>query len=403
MKTTANREAAMRRVAIVLSSLPAAVAANLISSIDPESKKVLRRTMASLSDVDPLERRRALSAFKGLVQQSPTELAAAPIDEISFPHDPAPGDASFQSHVLKQLRSESQTQSGEAAANLPTPLSFLADVEDDVLVRLLSDEHPQAVALVLASISPAQAARVLPRLESSIQNDALRRIGRLGDVPTEAIEELAGHLRQRVERQNEQQENSTGQRALSAILAAMPKQTQPSEPDSAKQAFEKSPPNITPRPAAAETPIEVHSLRVAPGTHVTADDVQVEQHAPRIKPESERNTATGSDEPILQSTDATHNYLVKLSAKELCQALAQVEMRIALLTLCGLPNPVCDAAMRCLPRAHAKQVRTQMNSLASIQLHDIDQAKATVAAASLKQRRTASDATKRARKTAIAA
>ena len=69
-----DREAALRRVAIVLSSLPSSTTSALLGSIAPESKQALRRTMATLSDVDPLERQRALQAFKGsfVTQTTPT-------------------------------------------------------------------------------------------------------------------------------------------------------------------------------------------------------------------------------------------------------------------------------------------------------------------------------------------
>ena len=65
-----DREAMLRRVAIVLSSLPATVAASLLGEIDADTKLAVRRTMMSLADVDPLEQKRALHAFKISVQKS---------------------------------------------------------------------------------------------------------------------------------------------------------------------------------------------------------------------------------------------------------------------------------------------------------------------------------------------
>ena len=64
-----EREAMLRRVAIVLSNLPAPVAANLLGEIDADTKVAVRRTMRSLTDVDPLEQKRALHAFKVSVQK----------------------------------------------------------------------------------------------------------------------------------------------------------------------------------------------------------------------------------------------------------------------------------------------------------------------------------------------
>jgi flagellar motor switch protein FliG len=54
-----------------------------------------------------------------------------------------------------------------------------------------------------------------------------------------------------------------------------------------------------------------------------------------------------------------------------------------MLTLCGLPVEVSEAALSMLPRAQAKQARARMNSLGSLQLREIDRAKASVAEASM--------------------
>ena len=50
---------------------------------------------------------------------------------------------------------------------------------------------------------------------------------------------------------------------------------------------------------------------------------------------------------------------------------------------CGLPNRVAESALSKLPKAEAKKVRTAMNSLGSLNLRDIDDAKEAVARASV--------------------
>ena len=87
----------------------------------------------------------------------------------------------------------------------------------------------------------------------------------------------------------------------------------------------------------------------------------------------------------LRSNDAIHQQLLSLSPTELCRALGKVETRIAILTLCGLPNEVTEAALAVLPRAQAKKVRVKMNSLGSLHLREIDDAKEKVARAALAQ------------------
>lgn len=388
-----DRESMLRRVAIVLSSLPAPVAAKLLGSVGPESKQDLRRTMTSLADVDPLERRRALQAFKTSVQQQPNNTAAEgtaadPLDEILL--DRGGGDSRSSSPaVLKNPPSD-------AGGATPSPLSFLGDVEDDTLVRLLAVEHPQAVALVLASIAPPQAARVLPRLEPSLRTATLSRIGRLAEIPEAAASEVAQHFRVRLQQQDpaSTHRSSTGKRALDAILAAMPA-TSAAEPATEGQAkavaFDApyaSQAARPVRPSRSMTPVN------GPANHVSAIDSALRLRVAEQTRSVEKNEAlprrqltppavTPPTSPLLESTDAIHQHLARLSPRALCRALGRVETRVAMLALCGLPNSVAEAALAVLPRQQAKTVRANMTTLGSLNLREIDEAKERVARASL--------------------
>ena len=103
-----EREAMLRRVAIVLSSLPAPVAANLLGEIDASTKVAVRRTMMSLADVDPLEQKRALHAFKVSVQKteaSPDKLQTSsdhkPVSSAAD-HRPAAEDRPWRSAARRR-------------------------------------------------------------------------------------------------------------------------------------------------------------------------------------------------------------------------------------------------------------------------------------------------------------
>ncbi|TWU26673.1 Flagellar motor switch protein FliG [Novipirellula galeiformis] len=384
-QTGANREASLRRVAIVLSSLPSSVALGLLNSFDDAMKQSLRRTMTSLADVDPLERQRALQAFKGSLESQQDQATRSHSDDGDEVMLRGRGDTNptLSSAVMKrELGNDPNLES-----NSNTALSFLGDAEDDVLVGVLDGEHPQAVALVLASISPAQAARILPQLDASVQKDALSRIGRLNDVPEEAVQELASHLRNRVQQslrsQRKPGSQSTGQRALNAILAAMPspKQASPTTPHaplatSPAEPFVHSSNARVTSASAGVNRIAEHQAQTESATVHPDRFERSEIHSLRIAPES--TTAESS------STETVHQQLISLAPHDLCQALGQVETRQAMLTLCGLPKHVAEAALRVLPRAYAKQVRHQMSRIQSLELREIDEAKSAVAAVSLK-------------------
>lgn len=419
--TESDREASLRRVAIVLSSLPAPVASKLLGSMDAGSKQLLRRTMATLSDVDPLERQRALVAFKTSFRSPPDQPTPQPShqpaangeDEMAIGNrgaHPNPHRGSrVVSGVAEQITTAPDvlTQANSSTAD-SSPLSFLGDIDDDTLADLLRGEHPQTVALVLASIAPAVAARVIPRLETTLQSDALGRIGRLGEIPDDVVRDLAIHLRERIMRLDSQHKTQAGKRALGAILAAMPATT-----------TENAAPSPTPReiPATVADPIPDPEPEIAPTrSHRAPDDpsetrppeadiepigfaksdlsavdqthrlrlvTQVEAETTAIEPidQSPAEQDFGADESaeMFGSTDAIHQYLMQMPPADLCAALGKVSTRHAILTLCGLPNDVADAVLAELPRAQSKQVRRGMSSIQSLELREIDEAKESVA------------------------
>jgi flagellar motor switch protein FliG len=408
-----NREAMLRRVAIVLSSLPTDVASGLLGSIDPKTKQAVRRTMHSLEDVDPLERRRALRAFRVLLQERPSEnsTGAAQLGQ----DEAVIGDSAAADQPKSRVVSSATGERHDSESD-SSPLAFLGDVDDDTLVGLLAAERAQTIALVLASIAPPQAARVLPRLSPQVQSDALSRIGRLDDVSETAVAEVAEHFRNRVAGHSGTHHRANGRRALNAILAALPSAAADSTATTQGKSVREE--EVTDRPVAqpitaasfpsANIPaIDLtHKLRVAEhtwpaaGSHANQeaqstdvspiDEVHAEQSRidAALRSQDEQGAVEQAGTPVdstasLDSTDAIHQCLLSLSPIDLCRALGRVETRHAMLALCGLPNYVAEAVFEILPRAQAKQVRIKMNSLGSLHLREIDEAKEKVAHASM--------------------
>ncbi len=383
---SAEREAALRRIAIVLSTLPAPVAARLLGDLDAGAKQRVRRTMTSLADVDPLERQRALQAFSGTIRQRQSTPTSGD-DEIVLTsvrrRDLGNHDNSTDSHLSGSpanttfpTRQSSIDDSSPASHN---DLSFLGDVEDDALVNAVHGEHPQTLALVLASIAPAQAARILPRLDASMRTDALGRIGRLGEIPSEMIQEIATHLKKRIEptakkvAETVSRQNSAGQRRLDAILAAMPAPAATTAPtpawDGSREtaASKSTPATIHTDLAFASEAEPIPALRIAPQTV-----------APIASP-----AGPASSPAVPWSTDDIHQHLLRLKPVTLRDALAAVETHDAILALCGLPTSISDAVLATLPKNSAREIRHQIATIGPIELRAIDDAKERVAIASL--------------------
>ncbi len=398
-----EREAMLRRVAIVLSSLPAPVASRLLASIGPETEDAVRQTMSALSEVDPLERQRAIRAFKVSLQREPAveRVSTEGGDSLQLQSEARIVKNSFTGAPTTPPFVPKSNQPTEKPSSHSSPLEFLSNVDRSTLARLLTGEHPQTIALVLASIAPDQAAGVLPQLDARLQQETMSRIGRLGEIPETAIAEVAEHFRSRLDQQNVEDRPTLGRRALDAILAAMPKEEVRPVANGRGDRSEHDP---TPRgfPTSEDPAIDLtNRLKVAAETWPSSETVESEwptdrsefstnPPGPRDQSPTVSVSSKGFDDRVesassmaFQSTDAIHRHLIGLSPAELCQALGKVSTRDALLALCGLPVEIVEAALAVLPRAQAKSVRSKMNSLGSLNLREIDIAKEKVADVSL--------------------
>jgi len=379
-----DKAAALRRVAIVLSSLPEATSKILLSGLEPEHQRSVRAAIGGLVDVDPLERRRALDGFKSSIRQGRSSLAGQ--------NDAA--EIVFSKVAMRQADArDDRRTSGEvsdAPVNMASPFAFLSEVDDDAIANRIKDEHPQTVAIVLASIAPGQAARLLAKLGVGLRSDAMRRLARLDSPPLEMVEEIANQLKQRLVYQTNNGGTATarpfsplgvpsdsgpsmsgktaGAAALQAILAEMAggdgNRNATAEAYDPARRDHAIHPAESPRSATGRDQWRQSATTVAP-SHAIAVDAAMGESLPHL------------DNPI--STDAIHARLVATPPPLLRQALASLDGRDALLALCGLPSSTAESILGSLPRRQARQIRQQMASLGMLELSEIDRAKELVA------------------------
>ena len=384
--TIAN-ESTMRRIAIVLASLPEPVAQRLLGSLHSDSQRSIRAALGSLSDVDPLERRRALDGFANSLRKG-----RSPGNN----HDDV-AEIVFSRAAIRSLKDPSQglnsndnvsgaTSGSAPAANTrkpPAPLAFLLDVDDETMVAHLSGEMPQTLAIILASISPAQAARVLPRLDVTVRTEAMRRMANLKELPRELIDDIGNQLRYRLV--PTRGTSGLGRVALDAILAEMPQEVAQLDNSQRPKTLESSTRNVEANTSTPSTIAEGEGTTMQPTVKLaegTWPDNGRGESRNAVRPNDELHEGNRVASP-LASTDAIHSYLMSLPIDRLRDSLAKVATRTALLTLCGLPNAKAEAVLASLPRRQSKQVRDQLSQLGTLELRDIDQAKEAVATMAL--------------------
>ncbi len=361
-QSTTPPDSTLRRVAIVLSSLPPSTASRLLQSMDPKIHAGVQRVVESLAGVDARERAAVLHEFRQQMFAVPSTAANTNVNGQDTDEYQDKFDVRRENHVLPSGSTDllnSQVASVVSQWELPrsfdsqsrhaSPFAFLDDVDDETFVKLLSGEHAQTIALVFASITPKQAARILPRLDLGVQSETVRRIGRLEDVPEATVTEVAAHLRERA-RDLEQSRSNPGHQTLKAIIDAMP------------HGLDEQP--------------QIHE-KMSYHDEITETDDAASSTAETI-PIGVKET---TEEAL--STEDVHLHLIQLPPRALCLALGRVETRQALLTLCGLPNGIAETALSMLSRSRAKEVRRGMANLTSVKLREIDKAKEAVALASL--------------------
>lgn len=374
--------------------LPQATAQKLLAELEPEMRSRVRREIAELVDVDPMEQRRALESFTGSMRRGAARRTDADLsrsdaaDEIRI-SDAAQSAASaphFRNHGDNSRNGSPNRTSvvSNGSGDERSSLAFLDRINDDDLLSLLRDEHPQTKAVVLAQIRPARAAALLPRLGGRQRQDILTRIGRLPNLPEEMLAEIANSFRARVDRLLQERSSDPLRHVpptaaavsprLQAILAEMPTtQTGRSQP----AGLASKAPRVRDYPSGDHDDSLGEQEERAENTaerlrRITRDETAEPFAAPK-------SSASDLHE---MSTDEIHQELVRMAPRELCEALGRVETRTAILALCGLPNKVADAAIACLPRPQANQVRSQLMAVGSLEIRDIDRAKEQIARAS---------------------
>lgn len=95
--------------------------------------------------------------------------------------------------VLSDAFGADRAQSVLARINplsLERPIELLDWMDPQSIAEVVSDEHPQIVALVIACLDPTRGSAVLNMLAEDMQPDILRRVATLGSVTPEALSDL---------------------------------------------------------------------------------------------------------------------------------------------------------------------------------------------------------------------
>jgi flagellar motor switch protein FliG len=225
MASNSNEIPGTQRAAILLMSLGEQDAANVLKQLDARDVQKLGVAMAELKQVSRDQMSSVLGTFIG-VADGKANIASGSQDYVRRVLTQAVGKQ--KADLL--LDRVSTGKSGQGIESLKW-------MEAKAVAQIISGEHPQIAALVLAHLEPDQSAAILPLLPEEMRTEVLMRIASLNEVPQSALNELD----QLVEKQASSAQPAVsrqigGAKTVAGILNAMEKQKSSEELGKIEQA-----------------------------------------------------------------------------------------------------------------------------------------------------------------------
>ncbi|MBN1380279.1 MAG: flagellar motor switch protein FliG [Deltaproteobacteria bacterium] len=102
----------------------------------------------------------------------------------------------------------------------------LRDIDPKILMDFTRTEHPQTIALILAHLTPEQAAVMLEDFSGAMQTEITKRMATLKSVPQEFLEDVAETLEKEIVTGNVMDQQIGGIKFMSEILNRMNRNTE---------------------------------------------------------------------------------------------------------------------------------------------------------------------------------
>jgi flagellar motor switch protein FliG len=192
-------DAGLRKAAILVASLDHTAADVVLGQLGAESARQVRQAVIALDEIAEDERQEVIVEFFRLSpEQKITRYSSETVGDRPAEHKPAVERA--------------KPANGR-------PFQRLCEAEGEKLTRLLSNERPQTIALVLSHLSARQAGEVLVQLTPGLQAEVVRRLVNLEETDPTVLREVEQALEMRLSRQVQMQRRRVaGWAAVEGIL-----------------------------------------------------------------------------------------------------------------------------------------------------------------------------------------
>lgn len=176
----------LQKAAVLLISLGPEKASNIFKHLKEDEIEQLTLEIANTRSVSPEKKEKVINEFYEVC------LAQQYIAE---------GGINYAKDLLQKALGEDKAKEvlGKLTASLQVrPFEFIRKTEASQILNFIQDEHPQTIALILAYLSPQQAAGIIGSLPPDKQTDVAKRIAMMDRTSPDVIKEVENILEQKL-------------------------------------------------------------------------------------------------------------------------------------------------------------------------------------------------------------
>jgi len=354
----------LRKAAVLLRSLDGDTAALMLGRLSREEADAIRNAMRTLGAPDADQQANVIAELRR--EKRPESSAGSGDVELSL-------SSSFKGE------SRADSYSAHSAASQFKRFEFLESASVSALVRYLSREHAQTIAVVLSHLAPERAANILAGLLPKIQADTIERLSALGETDPDALSVLERELEAWFAKRGGP---ATRRDTMSAILAAADEKTRTSILGNMKQsnaAF--SPPIATKR---AQRSISKSRSRPAmyqsPTQKTTAATARNSSREPAHERPAQPRAPAAPPLPRVDFDDLIH-----LDSRSLASVLREADSNVLALALAGSRDEMVDRICAQMPKRTARAFRRELRRLGPTRLSDVEMAQQVIAQIAARQ------------------
>lgn len=163
------------KVAILIQNMEKEASQKILNSLNDTEKDLITEQLSQMGTISP-----------ELVEKVAEEFAE--LEKIKRAQKA--GNNPMLENNQKAQENQEVDEKNTGATSKPSGLNAIQSIEPGQLVKMIKDEHPQTIAIILAHLEPGSASIVLSKLSDELKVEVALRIANLENVISGTVEEI---------------------------------------------------------------------------------------------------------------------------------------------------------------------------------------------------------------------